>query len=551
MGSAVRVFIVLMCLASSGTWAQIHPQQVHLALTDEPDAMAVSWLTIEASPESIVEYGIVPPEVTTAVLNIDQVAILNVLAPSSNVTGGKEPETGVGRSISNLGDQPHELEASETIRVGSKANANAKEQPEVKADVEEEREDGAAEVPLLTVNRSVGKSFSMIPGVFDMFFRFIHRVKLSGLEPNQYYWYRCGGPTFGWTRNYTFKTLPAGTDWSPKLAVYGDLGYVNGKILKHLIKHTDEGTIDAVVHTGDIGYDLHLEEGKIGDRFMDMIEPVASKVPYMVTPGNHESFRNFTNYKTRFWMPGDHENMMYTFTIGPVRVISVSTEAYYFFEYGGVQPITWQYSWLEGVLKEANRPENRRRHPWIILSGHRPMYCSNNILRTCSTGNTRVRDGGSLGKGKGLEKLLYDHGVDLAFWGHQHSYERLWPVYEKEIYNGSLSEPYVNPRAPIHFIVGCAGNNELRHQFLRTPPKWSAFRSLIFGFAHLTVANRSHLRVQYQSHDPKSPLVDEVWVVKDAHGPFPRLFPLDGRSRVKLVQKNQSATKRRKVKTFG
>ena len=30
------------------------------------------------------------------------------------------------------------------------------------------------------------------------------------------------------------------------------------------------------------------EDGKVGDEFMTEIEPIATQVPYMVSPGNHE-----------------------------------------------------------------------------------------------------------------------------------------------------------------------------------------------------------------------------------------------------------------------
>jgi hypothetical protein len=46
--------------------------------------------------------------------------------------------------------------------------------------------------------------------------------------------------------------------------------------------------------------DMYEEDGKVGDTFMRMIEPVASSVPYMVCLGNHESHYNFLHYTMRF-----------------------------------------------------------------------------------------------------------------------------------------------------------------------------------------------------------------------------------------------------------
>lgn len=57
-------------------------------------------------------------------------------------------------------------------------------------------------------------------------------------------------------------------------------------------------------------------------------------------------------------MPGDNENLMYSFNLGPVHFIGFFTEAYYFVNYG-LKTLVKQYDWLEKDLIEANKPDNR------------------------------------------------------------------------------------------------------------------------------------------------------------------------------------------------
>ena len=114
---------------------------------------------------------------------------------------------------------------------------------------------------------------------------------------------------------------------------------------------------------------------------------------------------------------GGDNNYFFSFNIGPVHVISISTEFYYFLEYGFDQ-LAVQYKWLENDLKVANEAENRANRPWIIVMGHRPMYCSNTYVNDynetvhdCNF-DDRVRVGLPYIHKFGLEELFYKHGVD-------------------------------------------------------------------------------------------------------------------------------------------
>lgn len=61
-------------------------------------------------------------------------------------------------------------------------------------------------------------------------------------------------------------------------------------------------------------------------------------------------FSNFSNYRARFSMPGSSEGLWYSFNLGPAHFISISTEVYYFLQYG-VKLLIKQYEWLEQDLK--------------------------------------------------------------------------------------------------------------------------------------------------------------------------------------------------------
>ena len=201
-----------------------------------------------------------------------------------------------------------------------------------------------------------------------------------------------------------------------------------------------------------------------------------------------------------------------------------------------------QYSWLENDLASVNRSVT----PWVVVYGHRPMYCTNADRDDCTFFETRTRTGLPLTKWWGLEPLLAQYGVDLAVWAHEHSYERLLPTYNRKVVpSPDPGDPYNQPRAPVHITTGhlraciipnsciiviplvslspysgSAGCREKHDDFNKTHPDWSAFRSTDYGYSRFYFANSTHVRVQQVSAEKNGTVIDEIWVVQNSHGPF-------------------------------
>ncbi|XP_038077012.1 acid phosphatase type 7-like [Patiria miniata] len=357
---------------------------------------------------------------------------------------------------------------------------------------------------------ATGSSTKFIDGGSLKSAQFIHRVKLTGVTPGTKYVYRCGSDE-GWSPLFFFSALQDGTDWTPRLALYGDMGNKNAQSLGRLQVAAQGGEYDAILHVGDYAYDFDSDNGMVGDEFMRQIESVAAYVPYMTAVGNHENAYNFSHYKNRFTMPSydSNQNLWYSWNIGPVHFVIFSTEVYFFTD-DSKQTKVNQLKWLEEDLKEANDPKNRTEHPWIITLGHRPMYCSDTDGDDCTKLSSLVR--------AALEDLFYKNGVDMEIWAHEHNYERLWPVYQEKVYNGSKDAPYTNPKAPVHITTGSAGCQE-RHDIFSLPKPWDAFRAEDYGFTLMQVINKTHLAWQQISDDKHGEVIDKVMLIKDKHGP--------------------------------
>ncbi|KAK5986130.1 Purple acid phosphatase [Trichostrongylus colubriformis] len=299
--------------------------------------------------------------------------------------------------------------------------------------------------------------------------RYIHRATISGLTPGKTYQYRVGSE-HGWSAIYRFTALTPREDGGYEIAVFGDLGNQNARSLGKLQRMAQDGDIDMVMHVGDFAYNLDTDDGRVGDQFLRQIEPIAAYVPYMTAVGNHER-TEFESVLLRQNFPFAQPLFFYlllSFDLGSAHFVIFSTEFYFSTEYGWSQILN-QWNWLIEDLSKAN--DNRANVPWILTFGHRPMYCSDFDGDDCTKYESIIRTGLPKTHAYGLEKLFYEYGVDVEIWAHEHTYERMWPVYNR---TDEVQDDFWIEKHPKHSYKH--GHHKKHHKATYTPTFLSSIR---------------------------------------------------------------------------
>lgn len=82
----------------------------------------------------------------------------------------------------------------------------------------------------------------------------------------------------------------------------------------------------------------------------------------------------------------------------------------------------------------------------------------------------------------------------------------MFPVYDSKVYNGSLEEPYRNPKAPVHITTGSAGCQEYVTP-VKSLANFAAFSNNDYGFTYMTVHNATHIHIQQISKNQVCPFL--------------------------------------------
>ncbi|KAF6162906.1 hypothetical protein GIB67_021055 [Kingdonia uniflora] len=170
----------------------------------------------------------------------------------------------------------------------------------------------------------------------------IHHTVIGPLKDDALYYYRCGGQG----PEFNLKTPPSQLPIT--FAVAGDLGQTGWTA--STLDHIEQCKYDVHLLPGDLAYADYLQHR--WDTFGELVQPLASTRPWMVTEGNHEKenipfFKDgFASYNSRWKMPfeesGSSSNLYYSFEVAGVHVVMLGS-------YTDHDEISDQFSWLKGI----------------------------------------------------------------------------------------------------------------------------------------------------------------------------------------------------------
>ncbi|KAL2642835.1 hypothetical protein R1flu_010422 [Riccia fluitans] len=355
----------------------------------------------------------------------------------------------------------------------------------------------------------------------------IHDVVMKDLDQGRRYYYQVGSDLGGWSDIYSFRVPEEDADETHAL-LYGDMGTTAPYRTFKRLQPESERTIGLmelelkrlenkavyVSHIGDLSYARGY--AWLWDEFFQRIQPLSAQAPYHVCIGNHEydwplqpwkpdwASRIYGKdgggecgvpYSIRFHMPGNSSlsnastriatrNLYYSHNVGVVHFLYFSTETDFT---AGSEQLAFMEKDLQSV--------DRKKTPFVLVLGHRPMYSSNMDDQSQPLRMEMIEH---------IEPLLVKYSVNLVLWGHVHKYERICAIQ-----NHTCDE---TGKLPVHVVIGMGGQDyqppwQTRPQHPNTyvyPQEgWSMYRSSEFGYMRLH-ATRSALKMKYiGNHDGK------------------------------------------------
>jgi predicted phosphodiesterase len=226
------------------------------------------------------------------------------------------------------------------------------------------------------------------------------------------------------------------------------------------LKNLESKHPDLVLALGDLSYQT------TANCWLNLISPIENKTKIAI--GNHDVITQqlLAQYMNHFGLSKQY----YSFNFQNIHFLVMSTEV--FFPMGSPE-----YNFVNNDLKAASTNPSIK---WIIVSYHRPTYTSPSV----HPGIVLWRET--------YHPLFDQYHVDLVLQGHNHNYQRSYPIEfnssntESPIITSTQKNSYDKPKGEIYTIVGTGG--QFPHQLQGQAPYVVTQTSNIFGFLEIDIS---------------------------------------------------------------
>ncbi|GBC92010.1 Alkaline phosphatase [bacterium HR15] len=307
----------------------------------------------------------------------------------------------------------------------------------------------------------------------------LHEATLTNLQPDTLYYYRVGDPQNGFSPIYTFRTAPV----YPRpflFTAFGDHG--TRSVSRQNTQNVINLNPDFHLHLGDLSYANGVQT--VWDTYLDQVEPLTRQIPMMITLGNHEWEDEVgIGYEAaiaRFAMPGENTyNVNYMFDYGNVRFIAFNSDWY---QRANSVVRNEMQQWLQNRLAEARANPCVR---WLIVFQHHPLFGS------------VARRGYNQFLIDRLQPLFDQYKVDLVLQGHDHIYERTYPLRNSTPVSTATGE-YLQGEGTIY--ITCGGGGVGLYTFGTMPPT-TAYRESTYCYLVISLQPGGSLTVEARRVD--------------------------------------------------
>jgi hypothetical protein len=259
-----------------------------------------------------------------------------------------------------------------------------------------------------------------------------HLVALNGLQPGTRYEYtiRAAGLLAGGPDHCIRTAPPPGTGASHRLLVWGDSGFGNATQMA-VAAAMNAQDADLALVVGDI-IQTSGEAKYYDPRFFQPYAPLLRRTPAWGVLGNHDMGEPSAFYNAWFLPtnPIDGTERFYSFDFGDLHVVGLDTN----------QPMTAAtLDWLAADLAATARR-------WKMVFFHHTVY-------SCGSYHGSTESWIRI-----LGPVFEAHGVDVSFNGHDHHFERSYPMVDRQAVGTEMDPDYLDPAGPIYVISGAAGS---------------------------------------------------------------------------------------------